>query len=85
MLKIDILVKSYENCEKLESKINLAARLLNLEVTVNKTSNFTAFSALAINPSQTPVVIINGHVEFAGRTPELDVISRRLAEIQRGY
>ena len=84
-IKIDILVKPNQNCDHLESKIALAAKMLNIPVQIKQSSNFAAFSGYAINPSQTPIVIMNGNVEFAGQVPELDVLTRRLSEIQRGY
>jgi len=85
VLKIDILTRPNQNCDLLESRLKLAVTLLKLPAEIKRTSNFSAFTGCAINPSQMPAVIINGYVEFAGEVPALDMIKRRLEEIRQGF
>ena len=85
-MRIDILSKPNENCDYVERIVKIAAKTTNTEVQITRTSNFAAYSHCAINPSQTPIVIINGSVEFAGKVLELEAVKKRLAEINRlGY
>ncbi|HOW36151.1 MAG TPA: thioredoxin family protein [Candidatus Omnitrophota bacterium] len=82
MVKIDILIKPGEKCEHIERIILMAAQFQKMEVKITRTSNFAAYAQCAINPSQTPIIIINGNVEFAGRSPEPEILRRKLAEIK---
>lgn len=83
MIKIDILVQPNQRTETLEYVIRNAAKVLNIEIQLNRTSNFAAYSNYAINPSQTPIIFINGSLEFAGKVPELEVFKKKLTEIKR--
>ena len=80
-MKIEILAKPTDSTAHVERLIRTAATALRVQVEVSKTSNFTAYSHLAINPTLTPIIIINGSVEFAGRAPELEILKKRIAEL----
>ena len=82
-MKIDILVKPNESTAQIERLIQTAAVAIKIQVQVTKTSNFIAYSNLSINPSQTPMIIINGNLEFAGRIPDLDLLKKKMAEVLR--
>ena len=82
-MRIEILAKPNEPTVHIERLIQLAAMALKIQVQVSKTSNFAAHSQFAINPSQTPIIIINGSLEFAGKAPELEMLKKRFAEIIR--
>ncbi len=80
-LKIDILSKPEEKVDHIAYVIRLAAQSANVPIQLSTTNNFAAFSHCAMNPSQTPVVIINGHVEFSGKAIELEAVKRKLTQI----
>ena len=80
-MKVDILVKPEDKCDHIEQVIRLASKATNVPVEIQRTSNFALYSHCAINPSQTPVVIIKGNVEFAGKALDLEAVKRRLTEL----
>lgn len=82
MIKIDILTKPGEKYDHIERIIRMTAEIQKMPVQITHTNNFAAYAQCAINPAQTPIIIINGNVEFAGRSPEPDVLRRKLAEIR---
>lgn len=70
---IEIICLPCKKCEGLEVKIREMVK--NIEM-INKikipfefkhTTNLLTISQYSLNPSQTPVIIINGIVEFAGK------------------
>lgn len=81
-MKIEILVQSNKNIENLERAIQTAAKGVGIEVQITRTSDFSAFSKFSINPAQTPIIFIDGSLEWAGRVPEAEALKRRLAEIR---
>ena len=82
-MNIEILVKPKESTIPIERVIQTAASALKIKVQVVRTNNFEAYSHLAINPTLTPIVIIDGKVEFAGKAPNVAFFTKRLAEIFR--
>ena len=82
MIRVDILSQPSEKPQNVENVIRFAAKQVGIEVQVNHTTNFAAYSQFAINPSQTPIIFINGSLEFAGRVPEINLLKLRLAEIR---
>ncbi|MFA5060585.1 MAG: thioredoxin family protein [Candidatus Omnitrophota bacterium] len=83
MVRVDILIQPSQDCSQTEKAIRVASKIANVPVQVNKTSKFAEYAHCAINPSQTPIIIISGHVEFAGRTPEVDIVAKKLVEYNR--
>ncbi len=82
-MKVDILIKPGEKCDQHKTILGLAARAVNARVEINQTSDFAAFSHCSIHSSQTPAIIINGNVEFTGKTLDLEAVKKRFAEIIR--
>ena len=81
LLTIEILSKPDERVENIERTLRMAARSNNIDLSITHTHDFRRYSHHAINPSVTPIVIIEGNVEFAGKGADMDIIKRRLAEI----
>jgi len=80
-LKIDILTKPNERTDSVERIIREAAKMANIQIQLNRTSNFALYTQHAINPSMTPIIIINGSVEFTGLKLEILAVKRRLEEV----
>ena len=83
LLKIDILAKldDSKRCDEIERLIKMASYSTKVQVQLNRTNQFARFSHLAINPAQTPIIIINGGIEFVGRKLDIDSVRQRLMEI----
>ncbi len=83
-MKIDILCKKEEmkRTEQVARAIQRAADLSNIRVEIHLTHNFAAFAGHSFNPTQTPIVFINGHFEFSGFDINLPLIQKKLAEIR---
>ena len=85
-MKIQILGKM-EDKPKMEGVANLlrqAAVKVNVPVEITHTHNFSAFSQFAVNPAKTPIVFIDGHLEFAGVETQLPTIIHKLTQIRAG-
>jgi len=83
MINIVILAQGSAKTQDVENIIRLAAKQIGAEVQINRTNNFAAYSNFAISPAQTPIVFINGSLEFAGRVPDLNLLKLRLTELKR--
>ena len=81
-MKIDILIKPGQDPSQMENVFKVAANLAGIPLQINRTSNFAAFSNCSVNPAMTPIVIINGQVEFAGGLPNVDLVKKRLIELR---
>lgn len=81
-MKIDILLKPNEDGVAVERILQIAARNLNIPVQIKKTSNFAAFSNISVNPSMTPIVVIDGNVEFTGKNLDIQTVTKKLSEIR---
>jgi hypothetical protein len=82
MIKIEILVQPSEKPQNVENVMRLAATQVGVQLQITVTNNFAAYSRYAISPAQTPIIFINGNLEFAGRVPELNALKRRLVEVR---
>ncbi|MFH1359453.1 MAG: hypothetical protein ABIJ41_00255 [Candidatus Omnitrophota bacterium] len=82
MIKVEILAPADKNTEYFEKAIKTAARGLNMEIQIMCTSNFAAYTKHSINPSQSPIVLINGNVEFTSQIPDPETIKRKLTDIR---
>ena len=85
---IEIICLPCQKCAGLEARIREMIKTLEM---VNKikipfefkhTIKLTGISQYSLNPSQTPAIVINGVVEFAGRVDQM-VLKRRLEAINR--
>ena len=83
-MKIVILGKPEDKVkmEQMTAIFKQGAGNLNILVNINLTHNFAAFSAFALNPARTPIVFIEGSLEFSGPVPSLDVIEKKLKEFR---
>lgn len=82
-MRIDILKKPEENCQYLVETLTFAVKKVNLTAEINVTHNFAAFPDLSVSPSQTPIVFINGSVEFVKTIPPIADLQKKLLEIGR--
>ena len=70
---IEIICRPCPKCEQLQIKIHEAIKGIELQYKIKIIYEFkhnphlADLSKYALNPSQTPAVIINGNVEVAGR------------------
>jgi len=75
-------------CERVKKLISDTIKLIELQNKVKiiydfkQTPNLTRVSQYSVNPSQAPIVIINGNVEFAGEVQQT-VVKNRLEAIHR--
>ena len=87
---IEIICLPCPKCEKLEAKIhemikNIEAILkTKIVYELKLTRSLKDITVHSLNPSQTPAILINGQVEFAGRV-DFILLRRKLeAEVRRG-
>ena len=83
-MKVEILGKR-EDKIKMDNAallIQRAALSLNIPVEITLTHQFAGFSGHSFNPTQTPIVFIDGHIEFAGVSLQLPVVVKKLNEIR---
>ena len=85
---IEVICLPCQKCAGLEMKIREMIKSIEM---VNKvkipfefkhTTTLLTIAQYSLNPSQTPIVIINGIVEFAGRL-DLVLLRRRLEAIHK--
>ncbi|MDD5730100.1 MAG: thioredoxin family protein [Candidatus Omnitrophica bacterium] len=87
---IEIICLPCPKCEALERKIMEAIRGLEFQYKIKltfdfkKCTNLREMAKYSLNASQTPVVLINGSVEFAGRI-DGQAIRPKLDSIHKGY
>ncbi len=83
-MRVDILGK-VEDKAKMEYVANLfrnAALKLHLKIEINETNNFSAFAKHSFNPALTPVVFIEGEIEFHGTAIQYNIIEKKLSDIR---
>lgn len=87
MIKIEILCPACPSCMKVERMIKRVMENLEIEmklrpeVTITHINEYRQFSKYSINVSKTPIVVINGNVEFAGSVPDIDLLRKKLSAI----
>jgi len=79
-LKIDVLCPDCVKCQNAIRSITRALKLLGRQAKLNHVTNFREFKNFSVNVSQTPIIVINGQTEFAGKVPSVEIIQRKLAE-----
>ncbi len=84
VMRIDILSKKGEEnkVKFFTTGLQRAAQLANIQIDINTTQNFSAFGGHSFNPSKTPIVFINGHVEFMGEMPGVPVLQVKLCQLR---
>lgn len=83
-LNIDILCLPCIKCRNLKNNIERALRISEAEATIRHIVDFSEFTKHSVNVSQAPILVIEGRVEFAGRVPPIDLLSKRISEIKSG-
>jgi len=85
---IEVMCLPCPKCEQLRDKIAQVIKGIEMQNKVKipyefkHTPHLKDISKYSLGPSQAPVVIINGKVEFAGRV-ELPVLKMRLEVVNR--
>ena len=83
-MKIDILGKK-EDSIKMRQVANMFQRvsdLVNQKIEINLTHDFSAFVGHSFNPAKTPIIFINGQIEFAGIAPDFKLIQSKIIQIR---
>lgn len=87
---IEIICIPCQKCEYVEIKVREAIKTIEMENKIKipfefkHTVNLLNTNKYSLKPSQTPIVLVNGSVEFAGKIDPV-TIKRRLDSIQKGY
>ena len=83
-MKVDILGKTEDKLkmEDVERKIKAAAAKTNVPVQIHMTNNFRAFAQHSFNPSLTPIVFMDGEIEFQGSVQDVAIIQQKLIELR---
>ena len=84
LLKVIILHKPEEKYRvgQVQKALEQAARMANVKIAITKTNDFPAFSKYSFNPANTPVIFINGSLEFISAVPQLYLLKKKLKEIR---
>lgn len=83
-LSVNILCPTCVKCDNLKKTVERALMITGAEATIRHVTNFSEFSRYSVNVSQTPILVINDKVEFAGQVPPVDILCRRISEIREG-
>lgn len=83
-MKIEILGKkedqmSMQNTAKLFQRIS---SMLGIRAEITLTHNFKGFMGTSFDASKTPIVFINGKVEFAGNVPNQKILQLKLTQLR---
>lgn len=57
---------------------------IKIKYELKHTTDLTCISQFALTPAQTPIVLVNGYVEFAGRI-ETRFLKPKLTSLQKDY
>ena len=86
-LKIEILCQPCIKCENLLKRTQTAISMaqVHADAELSHITDLKLFGKYSVSISQTPVMIINGNVEFAGgNLPLVEQICKRLKDIKFG-
>ena len=84
---IEMICLPCKKCEGLEHRIRemiksiAMIKRIQIPFQFKHTTNLSGIDRYSLNPSQTPALLINGKVEFAGRI-DLILLRRRLEAVQ---
>ena len=85
-MKIEILGRK-EDLIKMQSTLKVLQRAVTaggIQADIRLTHDFRAFAGAAFNPAKTPVVFINGSVEFSGNVPEMKSLLVKIQQLKSG-
>ena len=83
-MKVDILGKK-EDLRRMQQAVNLfqrAGEINKIKLEINMTHNFSAFAGHSFNASKTPIIFINGQIEFTGIDLDLKVIQKKIIQLR---
>ena len=83
-MKIESLGKKEDlrKMEQVAKAIRQVATVTNVVPEIIMTHNFAAFSSHSFNVAKTPIVFINGQIEFVGLELKSGVIIKKLTEVR---
>ena len=85
---IEVICRPCHKCENVIEKIQFAMKVIETEnkakipYEFKHTTKVVAVNKYALSPAQTPIVLVNGNVEFAGRI-ETCFIKPKLTALQK--
>jgi glutaredoxin len=79
--KIEVVCPICNKCNKAVQHINYALKTLNAKAPIIRVPNLDMIPKTSVGTQQTPVILINGKVEFAGVVPEIPLLKIRLKEL----
>lgn len=85
---VEVICLPCPKCEGLEKKVCEMVNVIGMRNHINIPFEFTHTKSLrditrySLNPAQTPVILINGNVEFAGRV-DVNLLRGRLETVQK--
>jgi hypothetical protein len=86
--KVEIVCRPCPKCEGLENRIRDIIKAIGIAnkiaivFTFVHTKELTGLADLGVNPGMTPVILINGQVELAGRV-DLQALKKRFEAIHK--
>ena len=90
MIKIEILCPVCPKCNQVEQLIKRVIKILGAgtrvveDVAISHVTDYRQFSKYSVNVAKTPILVINGNVEFAGCIPETELLKKKLSEVIKG-
>lgn len=84
-LIVQVLCPPCQKCHTLLQHLEKAMQITGTESEITHVTNFKEFSKYSVSTFQTPILVINGHTEFAGgAVPFLEQLSKRISDIKAG-
>lgn len=78
-MDIKVLGSGCRNCENLEEVTRKAVEKLGLDAEITHVREFDEIMAYGV--MQTPALVVDGKVVFAGRVPKVDDLAKKLATL----
>ncbi len=84
VIQVVILYKPEEKfrVNSLQRALEMAGRALKVNLEITRTNDFPVYSGYNFNPTNTPVVFINGNLEFVSAVPQVNLLKKKLKEIK---
>jgi len=85
-LEIEIICPECIKCENLKKRIDQALKMIQIPQSIVKfthTKNLKRLLQFSIGPTQTPALLLNGKLEFAGGIlPSPEQIGKRIKDVR---
>jgi len=82
--KIEVLCQICPKCDRVIMALNHALKLLDVQVPIMRITDTGEITKSSVGVAKTPIIRINGKVEFAGQIPEVGLLKIRLKEFLMG-